>query len=476
MTGPGPAAVGADLARSRLVTALSIVFMVAIANGSMIRVALPTIRARFAIAADLTAWLDTAYELAYLALIPLYGRLADLVGKRRLFLAGLAVFLAGTLMIVLAPGLAMLFAGRVVQGTGTSGIHALCIAVITDRFAAGERGRALGQWNSWGTVAAMVGPFIGGLLIDALGWRATFVPLAAGAVFGLVVIWRAMPPEPARRGEVDWPGLVLFGAGLTLFLFYVSSRPLTGVQPLRDWRLGLAAAASFALFIARERRVANPLVDLRILRYPSFTPASLCSGARMLLFGGYGILVPLTLTEVYGLSASTVGLILMGHYVFLLVTMRLGGVLSDRGATRALAAGGALAQTLVLAFLGLPGAPRPLGAVLAALAVHGLGAGVYLAPVHRAAMGGVPRAESGAAAGLYSVLRYSGSLLGPAVSGVLLEAGLRRAGIAEGAAGGVAAAPAYQAAMLAISAAGIAAFAFALAIREPEGGAAPAAH
>lgn len=459
MTQGAAAAVDAERARSRFVTALAIVFMVSIANGSMMRVALPTLRARFAIAADLTAWLDTAYELAYLILIPLYGRLADLLGKRRLFLAGLGIFLLGTLMLVLAPGLRMLFAGRVVQGAGTSGIHALCIAAITDRFAPEERGKALGQWNSWGTVAAMVGPFVAGLLIDALGWRATFLPMAVGAVAGLVVIWRAMPVEPARRGRVDWPGLALFAAALTLFLFYVSSRPLTGVLPLRDARLGLGAAVAFALLILRERRVEHPLVDLRILRIPGFTPASLCSGARMLLFGGFGILVPLTLAEVYGLSASTVGLVLMGHYVFLLVTMRLGGVWADRGATRALAAVGALVQALMLAFLGLPGPPRPLPIVLAALAVHGLGTGVYLAPVHRAAMAGVPRSESGAAAGLYSVLRYSGSLLGPAVSGVLLESGLRNAGAA-------AAAPAYQAAMLAIAAVGIPAVGFALAIRD----------
>jgi len=439
--------------------------MVSIANGSMIRVALPTIRARYAMAADLTAWLDTAYELAYLILIPLYGRLADLVGKRRLLVAGLGVFLLGTLMLVVAPGLGLLFVGRIVQGAGTSGIHPLCIAVITDRFAPEERGEALGQWNSWGAIAAMIGPFVGGLLIDSLGWRAAFLPMVAGAVVGLVVIWRTIPPEPARRARVDWPGLVLFGLGLSLFLFFVSSRPLTGVSPLRDWRLGLGAAVALALFVLRETRVDSPLVDLKTLRYRNFTPASLCSGARMLLFGGFGILVPLTLTEVYGLPASTVGLVLTGHYVFLLLTVRLGGVWADRGATRALVAGGALVQAFVLAFLGLPGSPRPLPVVLAALAAHGLGSGVYLAPVHRAAMGSVPKAEAGAAAGLYSVLRYSGSLLGPAVSGVLLEAGLRRA-----AAGAplASAASAYQAAMLAISLVGIAAVAFALAIRETE--------
>ncbi len=455
--------------RTRLIAALSIVFMLSIANGSMVRVALPTIRARFAIAADVTAWLDTAYQLSYLSLIPLYGRLADLVGKRRLFLAGLGVFFAGTLMMVLAPGLGLLFAGRIIQGAGNSGIHPLCIAVITDRFAPEERGKALGQWNSWGTVAAMIGPFVGGLLIDTLGWRATFVPLAAGAIFGLFVIWRAVPSEPARRGGVDWTGLALFAAGLTLFLFYVSSRPITGVSSLRDWRLGLGAAAAFALFILVETRVKGPLVDLRMLRIPNFTPASLCSGARMLLMSGFDILVPLMLTEVYGLPASTMGLIVTAHYVFLLVTMRLGGVWSDRGATRILVAAGALLQTMVLAFLGLPGAPRPLGALIAALAVHGLGAGVYLAPVHRAAMASVPRAESGAAAGLYSVLRYGGSLLGPAISGVIVEARLAARAGADGLVPAAAAAPAYQAALLAISLAGIGAVAVSLAIREGAG-------
>jgi EmrB/QacA subfamily drug resistance transporter len=461
----GRAAAQASGTRGRLIAALSIVFMLSIANGSMVRVALPTIRARFAIAADVTAWLDTAYQLAYLSLIPLYGRLADLAGKRRLFLSGLGVFFAGTVLMVLAPGLGLLFAGRIIQGAGNSGIHPLCIAVITDRFAPEERGKALGQWNSWGTVAAMAGPFIGGLLIDALGWRATFAPLAAGAIFGLFVIWRAVPAEPARRGRIDWAGLALFAAALTLLLFYVSSRPITGVSSLRDARLGAGAAAAFALFVLVETKVKAPLVDLRMLRFPNFTPASLCSGVRMLLMSSFDILVPLMLTEVYGLPASAMGLIVTSHYVFLLVTMRLGGVWSDRGATRVLVAAGALLQTAALAFLGLPGAPRPLGALIAALAVHGLGAGVYLAPVHRAAMASVPRTESGAAAGLYSVLRYGGSLLGPAISGVIVEARL-----AAGAGGNLvpsaAAAPAYQAAMLAISLAGVGAVALSFAIRE----------
>jgi EmrB/QacA subfamily drug resistance transporter len=459
--------------RGRLAAALSFVFMVSIVSGAMLRVALPSIRARFGLAADVTAWLDTASELAYLTLVPLYGKLADLVGKRRLFIAGLGIFLTGTLMLVVAPGLGMLFAGRIVQGAGTSGIHPLCIAVITDRFEAGERGKALGQWNSWGTIAAMVGPLLGGFIIDTLGWQAVFYPTAIAAVVALIVVMRVIPSEPARRGSVDWLGLALFGAFLTLFLFYVSSRPLTGVSPLKDWRLGLGAAGASVLFVLRETRAAEPLVDLRLLRIPNFTAASLCSGVRMLLFGGFGILVPLTLTEVYRLSASTVGVVLTGHYLFLLATMRLGGGWADAGGTRILAAAGAFLQAATLAFLGMPGPPRAVPLVLAALAVHGLGAGVYLAPVHRAAMAGVPREHSGAGAGLYTVLRYSGSLLGPAVSGVLLEAGLSAA---PGAVTAASASPAaaYQAAMLAMSTAGIAGVAFALAIKpraEAAGGA-----
>ena len=430
--------------------------MMSVGGGSMFRVAFPTIRAGFAMPADLTAWIDSAYELAYLILMPVYGRLADQLGKRRLFQIGILLFLAGTALIALSPGLRLLFVGRILQGAGTSGIHPLCIAVISDAFTPENRGDALGRWNSFGTVAAMAGPLIGGLLIDALGWRAILAPMFAAGVAALFVVRRRIPDGPRRIAPLDWQGLVLYALGLTLFVFFVSSRPVTGVAPLRDVRLLAGAVVFLGLFVARELTAASPLITLSILRFRNFAPASLCSGLRMFLFGGFGILLPLYLAEVHGLEPTAIGLLLTGHFVALLLTMRWGGVLSDSFGSRWLIAAGTLVQAGALAALSDPGIAGSLVSVMVVLVVHGLGAGVYLAPVHRAAMAGVPGGQRGAAAGLYSVLRYSGSLLGPAVAGILLEAGLQ--------AGPSAAA--YRTAFAVIALAGLLAVPLAITIRD----------
>jgi EmrB/QacA subfamily drug resistance transporter len=440
------------------ILALAVPFMMAILNMSMFRVAFPSMRATLGLAADVTAWLDTAYELSYLVFMPVYGRLADQLGKRRLFLIGIGIFLVGTTLIPFSPGMGLLFAGRFIQGAGTSGIHPLCIAVISDTFPPEKRGNAMGTWNSFGTVAAMTGPLVGGLLIDALHWRAILIPVFVVGVAALAIVTRTLPREPVKPGSFDGLGLFLFGGFLSLVVFWVSSRPITGAPPLTDWRLLVGALLLLVLFVIRELRASSPLISLSILRYRGFTAASICSGMRMFLFGGFGILLPLYLAEIGGMSSSLIGLILTGHYVFLLLTMRIGGLAADRIGSRWLSAAGALSQALVMVFLGFPGPARSEPAILLALVVHGLGAGVYLAPLHRAAMASIPRGSSGAAAGLYSVLRYSGSLMGPAVAGVLLQTGLSRAG-------GVPV-RAYQGALLIVGLIGLLGTVSALSIRE----------
>ena len=123
-------------------------------------VALPTIRDEFTIPVDLTAWLVTAYFLPYVMLMPLYGRLGDGLGKRRLLILGLFIFLIGTAISLVAANLSLLMLGRAIQGIGAAGVNPLCMALISERFRAGERGQALGTWNSVGPVAAQVGPLM----------------------------------------------------------------------------------------------------------------------------------------------------------------------------------------------------------------------------------------------------------------------------------------------------------------------------
>ena len=400
-----------------------------------IGVALPTLRAQFALRADAAAWLVTAYMLPYMILMPLYGRLGDGLGRRRLIYAGLTIFGAGTLLCLAAPTLPLLIAGRCIQGVGASGIMPLGMAVLSDLFPEEERGRALGTWNSAGPIAAIVGPLLAGALLADWGWRVIFVPSALFVVLALLIMPRVVPPgrslQPRLLRQLDWMGVALLSGALMTGVFYLSSQPITGVPPLRDGRLLGAAVVLGLAFSWWERRQATPFINLHIFRNGTFRRASLGVALRMFALSSVAFLAPLYLADVRALPASRIGLIMTLHAAMLLLTMRVGGQIADRVGSAWPVALGTGGQALTLTTLALLSPGVPLWLAVAVLMSHGLAAGLSLAALHRAALGGVPTERVGAAAGLYSMVRFSGSVIGSALVGVLLQSGLERAATLE---------------------------------------------
>ncbi|RME76139.1 MAG: MFS transporter, partial [Chloroflexi bacterium] len=304
------------------------------------------------------------------------------------------------------------------------------IALISDRFPPAERGKALGTWNSLGPIATMIGPTLGGFLVDTLTWRTIFIPVllvGLAAVWGLSRLVTAGQQQFARPGFLrtfDWPGVVFLAVATVGFFSFTSSRPITGVAPLRDWRLLALGLVGLMLFLGWERFRTEPFIRLALFRRSTFSRASLTSASRMFLMSAVFFLIPLYLTDIHQVSASGIGVQLMIHGIGLLATMRLGGQMADRWGSRVpvmLGAGGQMGAIVYLAFLP---ADTALVWVTAGLVAHGLGAGLYLAPLHRAAMSCIPADQTGMAAGLYSMVRFAGSAMGSALAGVLLQAGL----------------------------------------------------
>ncbi len=471
---------------------------------TMFAVGLPSVRDEYALGADAASWLVVAYTLPFIVFMPLYGRLGEALGKRRLLLLGVLFYLAGSVIVLLAQPLWVVLGGRILQGVGSAGVNPLSMAIIIELAPVEKRGTALGTWNSIGPVSGMVGPLLAGALIDAYGWRSLFLPPAAAAAIALVLVVLLVPrhagarqagkaggagglrragagsthhagaPGAGKAGgsggsggtsapgagagaggtggagapggageaerrtqpaaevlrEFDWPGVVLLSLAISMFVFYTSSRPLTGVAPFRDLRLLATAAASLAAFLAYERRRSDPFVDPRLFRNRDFSFAGICVGIRMMLMGGVGFIVPLMVTDLYNFSAPQAGAMLALHAGALLVTMRLGGRIVDRYRSRTqVVAGLGLEGVSMLLLVLIPegGAAVPLLTV--ALALHGLGAGLCLAALHLFALGNVEQEQAATAAGLYSMLRFIGSMIGPAVGGVLLYLGTERFGV-----------------------------------------------
>lgn len=427
-SGPTPPPSGAAVAPWNLravLIGLMVPMGMTVLNLSMFGVALPFIRDSFQAEADTIAWLVTAYTLPFVMFMPLYGRLSDGLGKRRLFTIGIIIFFIGTVICLLAQTIPQLLVGRVIQGVGTAGVNPLCIAIISELFPDSQRGKALGTWSSTGPATSMVAPFVGGFLVDQWGWQTMFVPGVLAAAAAMYVVRGYVPKlapksQPGFLRHFDWLGLTLLSASIMALVAYLSSRLLTGVEPLRDWRLALATVIFLAAFVWWEKRYSQPLVPLAILRSGGFVRASIAGSIRMILMSSEAFLIPLYLSDLYHLSGAQVGLMLTMHSGALLTTVRLGGRLGDHWSRRWPIALGFCTQASMMLFFGLLPGEAPLWSVAAGLVAHGAGAGMSLAVLHRVALDDVPAQYAGAAAGLYSMARFFGSIIGTTLGGVIL--------------------------------------------------------
>ena len=411
----------------RILYALMLPAMLMPLVSSMSRVALPIIRNDFAISADMTAWVATAFTLPFVITMPVYGRLSDGVGRRRLILAGIVVFTVGTTVTIFAADLNWLMVGRAIQALGVAGMMPLGMALLSVIYPPQERGKALGTWSQIGPTTAFVGPLIAGFLVDGWGWRAAFVPPLIFAVLALVAVYHFVPAglstvRPNFLRHFDWIGVALLALTSTLLLFYLSSRPITGVEPLQDLGLLAGTLISGALFLWWERRHPDPFINLGIFRHRTFDIASAGAMLRMFTMAGSGFLVPLYLVDVRHLTATQMGVMLMIVPGFMALMVHVGGQWADRRGSGALPiAIGFVMQGSVLVALSRVPAIAPLWHVGALLAIQGLGVGIMLAALHSAALSETPDEQMGVAAGIYSMVRFSGMAIGTALAGVLLE-------------------------------------------------------
>ncbi len=393
---------------------------------SMSRVALPIIRDEFVISADMTAWVATSFTLPFMILMPVYGRLSDGVGRRRLILAGITLFSIGTLVTIFATDLPWLMVGRCIQGVGVSGMMPLGMALLSTIFSPDERGKALGTWSSVGPTTAFVGPLIAGFLAQGWGWRATFVPPLIFGLLAFVAVRQIVPAglstvRPNFLRRFDWLGVFLLAGTLILLLFFLSSRPITGVDPLRDWRLLLGTLLFGSSFVWWERRRPDPFIALDIFHHRRFDISS--AGAMLRMFGmaGTSFLIPLYLVDIHHLTSTQLGVMLMIMPGSMALMVRIGGQVADQRGSRLPVAVGFVVQTLVMIGLWQLPATAPLWQVGMLQSAHGIGVGLMLAALHSSAMGSVPSQAMGVAAGVYSMIRFFGMVVGTAIAGVLLE-------------------------------------------------------
>ncbi|MFI6787339.1 MFS transporter [Nonomuraea sp. NPDC050383] len=386
-------------------------------------VALPTIQRDLGLTISGLEWIVSGYILVFAGLILAGGRLADVLGARRVFVAGLAVFTLSSLAAGLATGQAALIAARAVQGVGAALLTPTALALIGQIFPdPGERGRAVGIWSATGALSMALGPLTGGFISERLHWGWIYlINVPIGVVTLGLALWAVRPSFTRARRSLDVPGLVT--SALTLFaLTYalIEGEGAGWTSPEILAAIGIALAAAVA-FVLVEARAAEPMIDLSLFRSRVFSGGSLTSG--LWSFGVFGIYFfsALWLQNTLGFSPIEAG----AAFVPMALVMAVVATLSQRisaaiGIARTVAAGIALMGVALLLMSGV-GADGGYVDVLPWFVLYGLGAGL-LVPLTAAVVGAMPQGRSGVASGVLNVSRQVFGLLGITVLGALLNA------------------------------------------------------
>jgi len=408
--------------RWKMLAVLSLSMMIIGLDNTIVNVALPTLQRQFSASASDLQWIVDAYLLVFAAALLTMGTLGDRYGRKRALQGGLLIFGGASAAVVFAGSVDQLIALRVLMGLGAALIMPATLSIITNVFPREERGRAIGIWAGTAAIGIGLGPLTGGLLLEAFSWSSVFlvnVPVAIVALLlGIKLVPDSRDPEP---GRFDLIGAALSATALLAFVWAVIEAPSRGWTSTEVIVGFVAAALLAAAFVAWERRVAAPMLDLAYFRNPRFSMGSLAIST--IFFSLMAAIFALTqyLQFAHGYSALQAG----ATMIPLALGLMLSAINSSRfvvafGTKRVVAVGMVLlALVLAATVFWTPGLSVWL--IAAWLFVLGLAMGVVMAPATDAVMGSVPPAKAGVASAMNDVTRQVGGALGVAVIGSLID-------------------------------------------------------
>lgn len=396
---------------------------------SSINIALPAITDELRMSAVVMGWVPTAFLLsAAVFLVPL-GKVADMYGRKRLFLCGMVILTASSLLAAMAGSAWLLVVSRVIQGIGAAMIWGTSVAILTSVYPEGERGFALGITIAAVYVGLSLGPFVGGFLTEQVGWRSIFVvniPVCL-LVIGVTLFCLKGEWTEGRKGSYDFGGAFIYGLGLVAIMYGFSLLP--SPYGLLSILVGICGGI---VFIRWEARVPEPLLNIELFRRNRvFLFSNLAAFVNYSATFAVAFLLSLYLQYIKGMSAQTAGIILVTQPAVQALFSPLAGKLSDRVEPRVVASAGMAVTVVGLFVCSLFNYHTPLPLIVGALAVLGFGFALFSSPNTNAIMGSVNRRFYGIASGMVATMRLMGQMLSMGVTVLVFALYLGSARISE---------------------------------------------
>ena len=396
-------------------------FMIMLDN-TIVNVALPSIQRSLHMSISSLEWIVTAYALTFAALLITGGKLGDLYGRRRMFMAGLVIFTAASLACGLAPSAGFLIGARAVQGVGAALMNPATLSIISATFPPKERGQAIGIWAGVSALALAIGPLLGGLIVDNINWHWIFYVNVPVGVVGLLVSRMVIKEsrDTSHEQSIDLPGLVTSGAALLALSYALIEGNRHGWGSPEIVGLFAGAAVLLAVFIWLELRQRLPMLDLALFRIGAFTGANIV--AMLVSLGMFGVFffISLYVQNVLGYSPTKAGAIFLPMTVLIIVVAPIAGKLSDRVGSRWLMGAGMGILGVSLLLYQRIGVHSSFVSLLPQLLLGGVGMALTMSPMTSAAMGAVPIDKAGVGSGVLNSFRQMGGSLGIALMGAIL--------------------------------------------------------
>ncbi len=399
------------------------IFASVVDHGS-VNVALPTIAEEFNTDLPTIQWVVIIYALTIAALLLPMGRLSDLVGRKKVYIIGMVVLGAGAALSGLSPALEMMFPSRVLQGVGSAMTQGTGMAIITAAFPANEKGRAIGLFMTMVGVGAVAGPAIGGVVVDAFGWRVVFfltLPLEVIGIAATAWVMRGWTEAQETIGtRFDWLGAALSTGVLVALMLAMTTGNKAGWLSPPIVVAFAVAAVMLAIFIWWEMRIDAPMMDLRLFKGRTFTFG--VSAAFLTFLGSSAVLfmMPFYLQNVLGYSARTAGFVVVPGALCMAVFGAVSGVLSDRFGRRPFTVGGLASSAAGLFILSRVTEDSSLFMVVPALMLMNSGMGIFYSPNSSSVMATVGQIKYGVVSGFLNLVRNAANVTSIAVATIIV--------------------------------------------------------